>query len=86
MNLADYFNPRKEEKYKKVILNNPQIKSVPGLTAHYNGSLVTVEAEVTVSGKMTVKESFILAEQIEETLKQECGVSDTKIIFYPNEI
>ena len=35
---------------------------------------------------MTVKESFILAEQIEETLKQECGVSDTKIIFYPNEI
>ena len=47
---------------------------------------MTVEAEVTVSGKMTVKESFILAEQIEETLKQECGVSDTKIIFYPNEI
>ncbi|KRM52940.1 cation diffusion facilitator family transporter [Ligilactobacillus araffinosus] len=86
LNLADYFNPRKEEKYKKMILNNPQIKSVPGLTAHYNGSLVTVEAEVIVSGKMIVKESFILAEQIEETLKQECGVSDTKIIFYPNEI
>ena len=86
LNLADYFSPRKEEKYKQVILDNPQIKSVPGLTAHYNGSLVTVEAEVTVNGKMTVKESFILAEQIEETLKQQCGVSDTKIIFYPNEI
>ena len=81
LNLADYFNPRKEEKYKNVILNNPQIKSVPGLKAHYNGS-----SEVTVNGKMTVQESFILAEQLEKTLKQECGVSDTKIIFYPNEI
>ena len=47
---------------------------------------MTVEAEVTVNGKMTVQESFILAEQLEKTLKQECGVSDTKIIFYPNKI
>ena len=86
LNLVDYFNPQKEEKYKEFILKNEKVKSIPGLTAHYNGSLITVEAEVTVNGQMTVKESFILAEQIEEALKEKYGVSDTKIIFYPNEI
>lgn len=86
LNLVDYFNPKKEEQYKELILSNEKIHSVPGLTAHYNGSLITVEAEVTVNGQMTVKESFILAEQVEKALKEKYGVSDTKIIFYPNEI
>ena len=86
LNLVDYFDPKKEAKYAKLILNNKQIKTVESLNAHYSGNLIIIEAEVTVDKKMTIKESYLLADQIEQSLYQKYHVFDTKIIFYPNKL
>lgn len=86
LNLVDYFNPQKEQQYKQVILNNDEIKTVQSITAHYDGNLITVEAEVTVDENITIKESFLLAEQLEQVLSDKCNVFDTKIIFYPEKL
>lgn len=86
LNLVGYFNPKKEKSYIKTILNNKEIKSVEGIYTYYNGNLITVEVEVTVSKFMTIEESFILSEKIEAELNKRYHVSDTKIIFYPERI
>ena len=86
LNLVDYFNPKKEQQYQKIILNNHEIKAVPSIEAHYNGNLIIITAEVVVNEQMTIRDSFILAERIEKQLYDKCNVSDTKIIFYPEKL
>ena len=86
LNLVDYFNPKKEQQYQRIILSNHEVKAVPNIDAHYNGNLIIVTAEVVVSAQMTIKESFILAERIEKQLYDKYNVADTKIIFYPEKL
>lgn len=86
LNLVDYFSPRKERQFKEQILTDPAIKAVLGVHAHYDGSLVTVEATVIVDYAMTVAQSFDVAQRIKMQLKQKFEISDAKILFIPNNI
>lgn len=83
LNLVDYFNPQKENQYKRIILNDKRIKRVVALNAHYIGNLIWVEAEVIVNKKMTIEESFRLSETVERQLRDNYNIFDTKLIFYP---
>lgn len=83
LNLADYFSPQAEQKYKNTILQLPQVDSIPKLKAHYNGNLVTLNVAIVIDSNMNVSDSFELAETIETLMKNKFGIIDTDVSFIP---
>lgn len=84
LNLADYFDPETEHKYRQAILQFDQVVAVADLNAHYTGNVVTVYAMVEVDAKMSVLQTYQLAEKIEKKLQQDFNVIDTYVAFVPD--
>lgn len=83
LNLIGYFNPKKERDYCDVITENKEVKSIVGLSAHYNGGLITIDCTLMVDGTMTVQDSYNLSKKIENQLKNKFKIADLKISFIP---
>lgn len=84
LNLADYFDPKAEAEYRTAILDVHKVHQVVELKAHYNGNVVSLDATLTVNGKMTILESYQLSEKIERMLRKKFGIIDTDISFIPD--
>lgn len=84
LNLADYFDPQAEQEYHDAILDIHKVHRVVELKAHYNGNVVSLDATVTVNGKMTILESYQLSEKIERMLRNKFGIIDADISFIPD--
>jgi len=83
LNLADYFDPKLEAKFKKTIEDWPEVKSVEELNAHYNGNMVTLDIIIAVDAHMEVKDSYLLGEGIEAQMRRQFGVVDTDVMVVP---
>lgn len=83
LNLIGYFNPKKERDYCDVITENKEVKSIVGLSAHYNGGLITIDCTLMVDGMMTIQDSYNLSKKIENQLKNKFKIADLKISFIP---
>ncbi|WP_274706365.1 cation transporter dimerization domain-containing protein [Fructilactobacillus myrtifloralis] len=86
MNLADYFSPKAEQKYKDAIMTNPSVIAVPKLKSHYKGNLVTLNVAVVIDGDKKVSESFKIAEAIEAMMKTKFVIIDTDVSFIPDSV
>lgn len=84
LNLADYFDPKVEETFRKTIATLPEVSAVDELKAHYNGNLVTLDVVIVVDANMNVLESYHLAERIESLMRVKFGVIDTDVSFLPD--
>lgn len=84
LNLADYFDPKAEAAYHDAIMSVHKVHRVVELKAHYNGNVVSLDATLTVNGKMTILESYQLSEKIERMLRKKFGIIDTDISFIPD--
>ncbi|GEO58111.1 cation diffusion facilitator family transporter [Companilactobacillus bobalius] len=83
LNLADYFDPKAEMQFRKVIENNPQIKKVEDINAHYSGNMVTMDVIIAVDAHMEVKDSYRLGEEIEAQMRRQFGIVDTDVMVVP---
>lgn len=83
LNLADYFDPKLEEKFREAIEQWPQVKQVAELNAHYNGNVVTLDVIIGVDPEMKVKDSYRLGEEIEAQMRHQFGIVDTDVMAIP---
>lgn len=83
LNLADYFDPKIEEQFKKAIEKYVEVKQVVDLNASYNGNMVTLDVIIAVDPTMQVKDSYRLGEQIEAQMRRQFGIVDTDVMAVP---
>lgn len=84
LNLVDYFDPEVEEEYRNVVLSVPGVAHLSELKAHYNGNIVSLDIVVMVDAKMSVLDSYRIAENIERIMHHRFGIMDTDVAFIPD--
>lgn len=84
LNLVDYFDPKVEEEYRNVVLSVPGVAHLSELKAHYNGNIVSLDIVVMVDAKMSVLDSYRIAENIERIMHHRFGIMDTDVAFIPD--
>lgn len=83
LNLADYFDPKVENQFKKAIEKFPAVEKVVDLNASYNGNMVTLDVVIGVDPHMEVKDSYRLGEEIEVQMRRQFGIVDTDVMAIP---
>ena len=83
LNLADYFDPKVEDQFRKAIETWPEVVRIADLNAHYNGNMVTLDIIIAVDAHMEVKDSYRLGEKIEAQMRREFGIVDTDVMAIP---
>jgi len=83
LNLADYFDPQVEDRFRQAAEDFPEVKRVLELKAHYNGNVVTLELVIAVDPHMEVQDSYRLGEEIETAMRLQFGIVDTDVMAVP---
>ena len=83
LNLADYFDPQVEDRFRQAAEDFPEVERVLELKAHYNGNVVTLELVIAVDPHMEVQDSYRLGEEIETAMRLQFGIVDTDVMAVP---
>lgn len=84
LNLADYFDPEVEDKFRKAVNEFEAVQEVAELKAHYNGNVVTLDLVIVVDPHMEVRDSYQLGEEIEARMRHQFGIVDTDVMAIPS--
>ncbi|WP_367295691.1 cation diffusion facilitator family transporter [Levilactobacillus yonginensis] len=83
LNLADYFDPEVEDKFRQAVNEFEAVQEVAELKAHYNGNVVTLNLVIVVDPHMEVRDSYQLGEEIEARMRCQFGIVDTDVMTIP---
>ena len=81
--LINYSDPQVEKNYINTIQQIDGVNQVNAIDVQYSGSLVALSLVIAVSPRMTVAASFQLSERIEQVMRNQYGIIDTKVMFMP---
>lgn len=84
LNLADYFDPEVEDKFRQAVNEFEAVQEVAELKAHYNGNVVTLDLVIVVDPHMEVRDSYQLGEEIEARMRHQFGIVDTDVMAIPS--
>ncbi|MFC6207265.1 cation diffusion facilitator family transporter [Levilactobacillus tongjiangensis] len=84
LNLADYFDPEVEDKFRQAVNEFAAVQEVAELKAHYNGNVVTLDLVIVVDPHMEVRDSYQLGEEIEARMRRQFGIVDTDVMAIPS--
>ncbi|WP_125680853.1 cation diffusion facilitator family transporter [Levilactobacillus yonginensis] len=84
LNLADYFDPEVEDKFRQAVNEFEAVQEVAELKAHYNGNVVTLDLVIVVDPHMEVRDSYQLGEEIEARMRRQFGIVDTDVMAIPS--
>ncbi|QBX93198.1 cation diffusion facilitator family transporter [Lactiplantibacillus plantarum] len=83
LQLINYSDPKVEKNYINTIQQIDGVNQVNAIDVQYSGSLVALSLVIAVSPRMTVAASFQLSERIEQVMRNQYGIIDTKVMFMP---
>ncbi|MBP5843807.1 cation diffusion facilitator family transporter, partial [Lactiplantibacillus plantarum] len=83
LQLINYSDPQVEKNYINTIQQIDGVNQVNAIDVQYSGSLVALSLVIAVSPRMTVAASFQLSERIEQVMRNQYGIIDTKVMFMP---
>lgn len=84
LNLADYFDPEVEDKFRQAVNEFEAVQEVAELKAHYNGNVVTLDLVIVIDPHMEVRDSYQLGEEIEARMRHQFGIVDTDVMAIPS--
>ena len=84
LNLADYFDPEVEDKFRQAVNEFEEVQEVAELKAHYNGNVVTLDLVIVVDPHMEVRDSYQLGEEIEARMRRQFGIVNTDVMAIPS--
>jgi len=84
LNLADYFDPEVEDKFRQAVNEFEAVQEVAELKAHYNGNVVTLDLVIVVDPHMEVRDSYQLGEEIEARMRRQFGIVNTDVMAIPS--
>ena len=81
--LSDGFPEEELEKYKQYILKIPGVKGVPVLRGRNYGASIFLDVVIYVDPHLSVKESHLITENIEQQLSEKFEIFDTDVHVEP---
>ncbi|OQO69538.1 transporter [Enterococcus villorum] len=82
--LSDGFDQEKLDQYKQIIEEIPEVQSVKSIKGRTYGSNTYVDITVTMNPNLTVKESHVVSDLIENTLFEKFQVLETDVHVEPD--